>query len=639
MTSINADLVFEQPPADCADLIFGGHSFVPPRRLAGIAVAVAAVQVQALASQPVRVVAMLLVSGVTVQAQVCYDNRVLPYRDCRCLVAHQAARPNTHDQSNHWGLSQSQRKSASLPWQVAHAASAGQSNRSKQSQLVGAQANALHRLALQHSLFCTALQQSAWFIHRSSQSAYTTAEHMHHASQSGMQAGVFHSSMKQDFWQLALSRVTHRYSPSGKGIANRGVHALQSSWVLAGLGRAGRSSNSKPLPPTPQPVPQWVDTHLLFQCLPISWLAGLVFGGKSPCDGQITPTRIVAVRRVYMVLNHASLRRIDGDVPLPVISLSCSLDVDSWTWGLNAVLSGEAWHLLQPRANLEPIALEATLNGYRWRWLLERMQRSRSFGKAEVRIQGRGVSALLDSPYAPVQTYSNSQARTARQLMADVLTVNGASIGWDLEWNIEDWLVPAAVFSHQGSAISALQRITAAVGAYLQPHPTLDLIRVLPRYPLPPWQWQQLTPDYVLTADVASQETLQLQEKPHYNRVFVSGESVGVLGQVTRSGTAGDVLAPMVVDRLITATEAARQRGLAVLSDTGRQMEVGLRLPVLDDIGIIVPGALVQYDDRIVTTNMSNPTLHNQRIGIVRSVQVEVGLPEVWQTLGVQTYA
>jgi hypothetical protein len=638
MTSIDADLVFEQPPAGFTDLLFGDNTFVPPRRQAGIAVAVAAVQVQALASQPVRVVATLLVSGVTVQAQVYYDNRVLPYRDCRCLVTHQAARPNTHDQSNHWGLSQSQLKSATLPLQVAHAASARHCNRSRHSQFVDSEANALHRLALQHSLICSALQQSAWFIHRNKRSAYTNSECMHRASQSGIQAGVFHSSMQQDFWQVALSRVTHRYSPSGKGVFNRGVHALQSSWVLAGLGRSGRSY-LKPMPPTPVQIPQWVDTHLLFQCLPISGLAGLVFGGKSPCDGHITPTSIVAVRRVYMVLNQASLRRIDGDVPLPVISLSCSLDVDSWTWGLNAVLSGEAWDLLQTRANLEPIALEASLNGYRWRWLLERMQRSRSFGKAEVRIQGRGVSALLDSPYAPVQTYSNSQARTARQLMADVLTVNGASIGWDLEWNIQDWLVPAAVFSHQGSAISALQRIAAAVGAYLQPHPTLDLIRVLPRYPVPPWQWQQLTPDYVLTADVASQETLQLQEKPHYNRVFVSGESVGVLGQVTRSGTAGDVLAPMVVDRLITASEAARQRGLAVLSDTGRQMEVGLRLPVLDDIGIIVPGALVQYDDRMVNTKMGRPTEHNQRIGIVRSVQVEVGLPEVWQTLGVQTYA
>ena len=97
---------------------------------------------------------------------------------------------------------------------------------------------------------------------------------------------------------------------------------------------------------------------------------------------------------------------------------------------------------------------------------------------------------------------------------------------------------------------------------------------------------------------------------------------------MTRSGTAGDLLAPMVVDALITEAAVARQRGLAILSDTGRQIEVSLNLPVLLDTGIIEPGAFVQYRDAGV-----------DRIGLVRSTQVQAGFPEVWQTLGVQTYA
>ncbi len=84
----------------------------------------------------------------------------------------------------------------------------------------------------------------------------------------------------------------------------------------------------------------------------------------------------------------------------------------------------------------------------------------------------------------------------------------------------------------------------------------------------------------------------------------------------------------MVVDPLITEAAAARQRGLAVLADTGRQIEISLRLPVLAETGIIKPGAFVEYQDGTVT-----------RLGMVRSTQVEAGLPEVWQTLGVQGYA
>ena len=63
-------------------------------------------------------------------------------------------------------------------------------------------------------------------------------------------------------------------------------------------------------------------------------------------------------------------------------------------------------------------------------------------------------------------------------------------------------------------------------------------------------------------------------------------------------------------------------------ADTGRQIEVSLRLPVLAATGIIAPGAFVEYQDGSVT-----------RLGMVRATHVEAGLPEVWQTLGVQAYA
>ncbi len=162
----------------------------------------------------------------------------------------------------------------------------------------------------------------------------------------------------------------------------------------------------------------------------------------------------------------------------------------------------------------------------------------------------------------------------------------------------------------------------------LLPHPTDQSLRVRHRYPVAPWEWHAVTPDFVLPVEAVARESVRWLEKPAYNRVFVAGQEVGVLGQVTRGGTAGEVLAPMVVDPLITEAAAARQRGLAVLADTGRQIEVSLRLPVLAATGIIAPWAFVEYQDGSVT-----------RLGMVRATHVEAGLPEVWQTLGVQAYA
>lgn len=197
-----------------------------------------------------------------------------------------------------------------------------------------------------------------------------------------------------------------------------------------------------------------------------------------------------------------------------------------------------------------------------------------------------------------------------------------------MDWGLTDWNVPAGVFARQGTWIEALVAIAGAAGGYLLPHPSSQSIRVRHRYPVSPWGWNTVTPDFVLPVDAVGRESLRWVNKPAYNRVFVSGQDIGVLCQVTLAGTAGDVLAPMVVDPLITEAAAARQRGLALLADTGRQIEVSLRLPVLAETGVIEPGAFVEYQDGTVT-----------RLGLVRSTQVEAGMPEVWQTLGVQGYA
>ncbi len=367
--------------------------------------------------------------------------------------------------------------------------------------------------------------------------------------------------------------------------------------------------------------------HLLFPTLaPAS--AHLLFF----CENHIDPPHpdgepvIVPIRRVYFVINNVTLHRLPDGLPVPVFNLSLSLDAASWTWGFDAQLPAKAESLVA--LGNGPVELVASVNGTPFRVLAESISRERVFGDASIRVSGRGRNAPLAAPYAPVMNFQQPQARTARQLMDDVLTLNGIPLGWNIDWGLADWNVPAGVFTKQGTWIEALVAIASAAGGYLIPHASDQSIRVRHRYPAAPWDWATVTPDFVLPVDAIARESLRWIDKPGYNRVFVSGQDVGVLGQVTRAGTAGDVLAPMVVDALITEAAAARQRGISVLADTGQQIEVTLRLPVLAETGIIEPGAFVEYQDGSVT-----------RLGIVRSTQVEAGMPEVWQTLGVQSHA
>lgn len=84
----------------------------------------------------------------------------------------------------------------------------------------------------------------------------------------------------------------------------------------------------------------------------------------------------------------------------------------------------------------------------------------------------------------------------------------------------------------------------------------------------------------------------------------------------------------MVVDPLITDKPAGDQRGAYVLADTGAQIELGLRMPVLPSTGIIMPGSLVSYNDG-----------DQDYMGLVRSVVLEASFPELWQIIGVETHA
>jgi hypothetical protein len=339
-------------------------------------------------------------------------------------------------------------------------------------------------------------------------------------------------------------------------------------------------------------------------------------------------TVVVPIREVYVVLNEVSLRRVSPNTSLPTLNMSLSLDVDSYTWSMSASLPGSALADLAPTYPGEPVLLEANINGVAYRFLVNTIARERQFGQAGLRITARGLLSTLDAPFVPSMYFTNGQARTAQQLMGDVLTLNNIPLDWTVAWGLTNWNVPANAFSHTGSYISALNTIAQAAGGYIQPHPSLQTLYVKPRYPDGPWNWGALTADYSIPAAVATTESIEWLDKAVYNRVYVSGEANGVLGVITRDGTAGDLVAQMVTDPLITEGLAARQRGLSILSDTGLQANVTLKMPVLPETGILVPGHLIDYVDGGTT-----------RRGIVRSTQVSIGgVANVWQSIGVETH-
>lgn len=217
--------------------------------------------------------------------------------------------------------------------------------------------------------------------------------------------------------------------------------------------------------------------------------------------------------------------------------------------------------------------------------------------------------------------------RPGKQLLADALTLNEVPIGWAIDWQLEDWDVPAGAWSFAGTYIEAARRIAEAGGGSVQPHDTDETLRILPYYPVAPWEWSGEAADIVLPEDACETDGIEWLDKAPYEEVWVVGGENGRRDQIRRAGTAGDLAAPTLVDPLASDPVMARQRGLRVLGDTGRQAIISVRLSVLAETGIIRPGLLVDYTEGAIT-----------RRGLTRAVSLQQAYPEVWQSIAIEAH-
>lgn len=388
-------------------------------------------------------------------------------------------------------------------------------------------------------------------------------------------------------WQAGAVIVGHWFAPAGTGLDLR--IGRQAVWQDVMRPKAGRGQPPV-VPPEPRPscyVPcpllvfaylQTRAAHLLFQC------------DHRPAPG---PEFTVPILRVYFVSNTVEVVRLPDRTPVPVRALQLDIDADAWAWGFSANLPYSALDLIEPTSD-GPVALEITVNGIIWVMLVEGFEVRRAFGQSSLAIRGRSQAAWLAEPTAPTRSFVSPELRTARQLAEAELVRDSLATGFTLDWHLPDWLVPAGCFTYERlSPISAIGQIVGAVGGYLNADPAELRLIARSRYPELPWAWSGVSPDRTLPLDVVKTLNLRWQEKPPFNAVFVSGTHEGVVGHVVRTGTAGDRVAPMVVDSLITHADAARERGRAILADTGRQAIVTLELPMLDAIGRLDPGLLI----------------------------------------------
>lgn len=415
-------------------------------------------------------------------------------------------------------------------------------------------------------------------------------------------------------WRDSRPQATPLGAPCAAALLLTDLRAWRFPWHDS-RPSAGLSWPWLPLPPIPPPPQR---SPLRFHFLP-------------PLRERLTyhfgrePAWVLPVRRSYRMPHTLSLVRLPDRTPIPVSAMTLASAWDEWAWTFSASLLGpQALDLLRPVVS-QPVEVEASVDGYVWCFRLDQVSGSTAFAQAGGQTQGRGRAALLGPEVALAVNGYETAAMTARQLAEQELT----GTDWQLDWQLTDWLVPARRFSYTDKTpIEVIQTLVETAGGRVLADPASAVLRALPRYPVPRWQWAGATPDVVLPRDLL----LTLAWKPRHGLpwdAWYLGDGVDVLAKVVRTGLPGTSLPETpLIEPLLCHLDVCRARGIAELAAVYAGVDFTLALPVSTAVGpspLRAVGELVRFVDG-----------GKVWVGLITQVGVTVGFGTVMQTLAVR---
>lgn len=558
---------------------------------------------------PLSAVVLMSSPAPKLYATSAYNSRTSRPVEASPDMAWQRADRNDEAVSGGWVMADKLRHPVAKPWQQAQPLSAG----------VAAHAQVMDRL----NLSAVGVWQQAAQLHTDpvdelfkvllkddhlSVLPWQQAAHLATAAAAQFVQLLPANRLRELRWEdaQALARsMTQAYQK-----AKDGSRRLSIPWEIGRQPPSGREAPVQPpvQPPVYQPT---ADINFLCKCTFPSPLAVMLNFGKHPCPGGT----VVPDRKVYFIVNTISMKRVSDNTPIELVSASVGIDKNSWCWSFSGAVPYTEFEKVEPTAT-GPVEVELEINGLVWRLLVERYNTKEVFSKTDISISGRSVTAWLDEPYAPVRSFVQTTALTSRQFAEAELTRAGLVTGFTLDWQLIDalgWQMPANTWSYTDlTPVQVIQAIAQGAGGYVNSHPSAKELIVRSVYPRPFWEWAAATVDRTIPEGLILSRSLDWEERPVYNGVYVSGELTGVNDFVRRTGTNGAMQAPPFVGPMISDHAAARNKGIAILSASGKQARVGLELPMEPTLGLVTPGMLVQ-----VQKGASN----NWR-GLVNSTQI-----------------
>lgn len=332
---------------------------------------------------------------------------------------------------------------------------------------------------------------------------------------------------------------------------------------------------------------------------------------------------------VIYVTNSVTVVRIPDNAPIQCSGVNLRADISSAVWSASLRVSDAAsLDLLRPGPSGAPRQIRITINGWAWELMIESFAEESRFGGIDRTAEGRSRAAILSRDYAPARTRVQTSARTGQQLADEEL----AGLGFTVDWQGPDWLVPGGAWSYaQLAPLDALRAIAEAVGCVLQSDRTADIVRVVPAFRARPWQWSTTAPDVDIVDDYVLRRSVGSAQGVRHNAVEVRGETgSGIRGEVKITGTDGELGLPQVSHPLITAAAAAEARGIYELASVGPIGRVAIDLPLFPPEsapGLIEPAMLPRLSGdtlaRVLSTQIGAQWTDGGGLYVRQSLELE----------------
>ena len=281
-----------------------------------------------------------------------------------------------------------------------------------------------------------------------------------------------------------------------------------------------------------------------------------------------------------MIVQNVTVIRTSDSTPIQI--MGCTIDIsmeNAYTnIKMDLPIKSEA-EKVHPVSG--PVDVTVTINGYPFRFLIEKVSENYQLGDGSYSATGRSLSSVLSGTYMPAITKTWTSLTSAHNLVVDELTdlpIGGSLVTWGVDWDIIDWNIPESTYSvSEKSKMEIVCEVASAVGGFVNTHQNLEQLLVKSKYPVSPEDLSSTTPDEGIVADNVLTNSWQWEQRPLYNyilavstkRIFTSGLWYGHLVHVKRSGTAYDRQAPSVVSDLLTTVLSNRERGRVELDAKG----------------------------------------------------------------------